>query len=616
MPEYRVSIIVEGEDRASGPLGRVGGALGGIGTIAGGILSAQLLTGIANGVLDIGRTALDAYANFERLGLSLQSLVAREMVTSGQAENVASALDLAGGRAKDLQGWIQKLAIESPFTQEGVAVAFRQAMAYGFTTDEAQRLTQAMIDFAAGSGASEDSMGRVALALGQVKAKGKLAGQEILQLTNAGLNVRDIISKYLGVTTAEFVKMQEKGLIPADVAIKAITESLETDFGGAAKRQATSFSGLISSLSDIKQVGLREFFTGAFEAAQPLMEKIVNVLSSPEFMANLNSMGQAVGDFLTPLITFLMDAKTGFENLSGIVASSPIGPAFASLGEFWTTQGPLITGIITTFGNTVGQIFTWLAETVIAWLVEKFNLITAWVNANGPLITAFSGVVFSAFTNIIGVIANMWQIVQPILDGLILIILDVAKFIMQVATGDWPGAWATIQNIVSEAWTAIKGFFKGFVNWVLQTFLGSDIKNFIDQWKKNFELLRIIVNEILDKVRDRFNGLKETISGVIGAVSSLIAYIKQISFPPIPAAFVRHSPSPIEQTFGNWLESAKGLKQTLGSMTFPDVGTLSAQSPQPSYDQRKEYHLHLSTLTSPSVVEQSFEIMKVLEYGT
>lgn len=217
MPEYRVSIIVQGEDRASGPLGNVGNALGGIGTIAGGILTAGLIERIASGILGLGRTALDSYANFERLGLSLQSLVARELVQTGQAKDVTSAMDAAGGKAKELQGWIQKLAIQSPFKQSDVAQSFRQAMAYGFTADEAKRLTQATIDFASGSGASADSMNTIALALGQIKAKGHVAGQEVLQLVNAGLPVTQILAKGFGVTTGQLQKMIEKGLVRKSV---------------------------------------------------------------------------------------------------------------------------------------------------------------------------------------------------------------------------------------------------------------------------------------------------------------------------------------------------------------------------------------------------------------
>lgn len=295
MPDYKINIIVEGHDKASAPLGNVRSALANMGTVAGGIIGAQVFTHIATGIMDMGRAALGSYADYERLGMSLQSLTAKEILSAGGAEDMTAALAAATPKAAELQGWIQRLAIESPFDQAGVADAFRMAMAYGFTTDEAKRLTTATIDFTSATGASSAAMQRIALALGQIKAKGKVAGQEVLQLTEAGLSVDKILAEAFGKTTAEIVAMREKGLIPADEAIKAITESLEKDFGGAAKRQATTFSGLMSSLEDIKTVGLREFFTGTFEAIQPLLIEFVDYMGSPGTMKNIREFGENIG---------------------------------------------------------------------------------------------------------------------------------------------------------------------------------------------------------------------------------------------------------------------------------------------------------------------------------
>ena len=309
-------------------------ALGNI-LVSAATLAVNALSKIGQELIQIGREALTAVADYEKLSMSLQTLSAREMIRAGTATTMAEAMELSGDKAKELLDWIQRLAIESPFTQEGVAVAFRTAMAYGFTSDEAQRLTQAMIDFSAGSGAAEGTMNMVALALGQIKAKGKLAGQEVLQLVNAGLNVRDALLQagtVAGLTAENFDEMQSKGLIPADLAIQAITETLERDFGGAAKRQAGTFAGLISSLQDIKTVGLREFFSGTFEAVQPLLDTFVATLSSPEFMASLGNLGDAIGEVAALLLSgFSGDLPTILEDVTGFF--DRLGEAMSGVRE-------------------------------------------------------------------------------------------------------------------------------------------------------------------------------------------------------------------------------------------------------------------------------------------
>lgn len=294
MPEYKLRIIVEGQDKASGPLGNVASSLQRIGEFAAGNLLASGLKAGGRALVGMGREALGAYADFERLGLSLETLVAREALNTGAASTMAEALAGAGEQTQSLIGWIEDLAVLSPFNQSDIAKSFRLTMAYGFTADEAQRLTSTMVDFAAGSGATGDSMQRIALALGQIKARGKLAGQEIMQLTEQGIPVRQILAKAFNVTTAELEEMITAG-ISADRAIEAIISSLETDFAGAAERQAGTFSGLISSLEDLREIGLRDFFGPMFQEAQPYLQAFVDTLTDPAVKEAIGSIGESLG---------------------------------------------------------------------------------------------------------------------------------------------------------------------------------------------------------------------------------------------------------------------------------------------------------------------------------
>lgn len=293
---------------------RLGGFISRMFEVAGGNLISRGIEGIVNSLKNMGQEALTAYAEHERLGMALQSLVARELMASGAAGDMASAMAQAAPRAQELQDWITKLAIQSPFTEDQVAQTFRVAQAYGFTSKAAQRLTQVVIDFAAGSGAAGDSAERIATALGQIEAKGKLSGEEIKQLTEAGVAVWPILSKAFGKSAAQIQDMTEKGLIPADVAIKAIAESLERDFGGAAARQAISVEGLITSLDEVKKLDLRALFGGAIQALQPAWERFVSTLSSPQFLSALKDigqkLGQVVGDIVDGLIGVEAKAKT------------------------------------------------------------------------------------------------------------------------------------------------------------------------------------------------------------------------------------------------------------------------------------------------------------------
>lgn len=313
--DANTSKAVEGLRSVENQLRRMAGGSSGIKDVFAGVLSANLVSSAISGFRNLAAEGLQAFTSYERLGMALQSLTAKEMLNSGAAKTMTQAYAAAGPKAKELLEWTQKLAIESPFTQDDVAQSFRMAQAYGFTTEEAKRLTTALIDFSAGSGATGETMQRVALALGQIQAKGKLAGQEVLQLVNAGVSVDAILAEAFGKSTEEIVEMREKGLIPADQAIQAIVQTLERDFGGAAARQSQSFAGLVSSLLEIKQTGLREFFTGTFEAIRPLLIEFVDAFKSGELQTNLHRMGDSFGEFVEGLIDGVRKAIQWWEDL-------------------------------------------------------------------------------------------------------------------------------------------------------------------------------------------------------------------------------------------------------------------------------------------------------------
>jgi len=330
MPDYRLRIIVEGQDNASRPLGNVASSLQRIGEFAAGGLLARGIESVGRGIVGAGRQALSAYADFERLQLSLETLVAREELNTGAAETMNEALAASGEKTQELIKWVEDLAVLSPFNQKDIADSFRLTMAYGFTADEAQRLTTVMTDFAAGSGATGDVMNRIALALGQIKARGKLAGQEIMQLTEAGIPVRQILAEAFGVTTAQLEEMQRKG-IDANRAIEAIVSSLERDFAGAAERQAGTFSGLISSLEDLREIGLRDFFGPMFQQAQPYLEAFVDTITDPEVRTAITSVGEAIGTKLGGALTTVSGALKNFSS-SYEAASNQLGKTEGVLG--------------------------------------------------------------------------------------------------------------------------------------------------------------------------------------------------------------------------------------------------------------------------------------------
>lgn len=370
----------------------------------GGLL-ANGISNVVSSIGDLGSTALDSYAYTERLESALQSLSAKELLKTGAAANMTDALAMGATKAEELSKWIEKLAVDSPFKQSEVADTFRQAMSYGFAATEAQRLTKAMLDFSAGSGNTGETMKRIGFALGQIRVNGRVASDDLNQLTDAGLDARTILADAFGVSTAALRDMISKGLVPADQAIEAITKSLENDFGGAALRQANSFSGLLSSLSDIKELGLRDFFGPMFKAAQPALQGFVEMLGSDSIKNAISSWGQSLGDFVGGAIA---QASTLMSILS---SSNP----FAAIGESLGADVQVLGSITSVkWGDFVG-VLNWNDYVVsLIWkdLIATFNWKDAVTNLSwGDFILAFdwSNWVGSMFWGDFVSIVNWWD---------------------------------------------------------------------------------------------------------------------------------------------------------------------------------------------------------------
>ncbi len=222
-----------------------------------------------------------------------------QKVIEGQL-SMNEALAQAGPKTKEYLDWIQQLAIKSPFKQSDIANAFKTVMAYGFTSDAAQELTKTLVDFSAVSDPTGQKMGLIAYALGQIRTSDKLLTQDLRQLMNAGIDVNAILGK-MGF------KLSDVGTkaIDSKKFLEVFIQTMQEDFGGAAERSAGTLTGLLSSLDDVKEVGLRNLFEGAFGALKPLLQDAVDTLASPQFFDRLRGIGTSIGEGIQTGVTWI-----------------------------------------------------------------------------------------------------------------------------------------------------------------------------------------------------------------------------------------------------------------------------------------------------------------------
>ena len=145
---------------------------------------------------------------------------------------------------------LRDFADKTPFEFAGLQEAAKRMMAYGFAAEEIIPTLTAVGDAAAALGGGQPMIERLTTALGQMAAKGKVSGEEVRQLAESGVPALRYLAEAAGVTTGEMSKMIEKGVVPADKAVKVLLENMSKDFGGLMGKQATTATGKMSTFSD------------------------------------------------------------------------------------------------------------------------------------------------------------------------------------------------------------------------------------------------------------------------------------------------------------------------------------------------------------------------------
>ena len=528
--------------------------------VAGGNLLAGLAQGGVRLLGDMAREALDATGAYEAMAMSMQSLAGREMLNAGEAENMAEAYDLAAGRATELLDWTQQLAILSPFDQGGVAQAFRTAMAYGFASEEAQRLTQATIDFATATGQGTSEMNSIALALGQMASRGKVSMQEILQLTNAGVPAMQMLADAFNMAGGDLEDAFRDGSITAEQAIEALTAGLEHDFGGAAARAGESVNGLLNSLSDIKEMGLRKLFGGMFEALQPVVAGFAEWLQG-DGLAKLEAWGAKIGDVTQSLLFMgkgivgtlngedvnhffavaasnfpqfreqIFGLQDGLQAFQGAIAdgATPVeafGSALTAIGvdsgivDTILGLGESFGGLLESFGtlgeSIKGTFPEMLAsgQTFGAWFTGSFMpLVLNVIDTLSTGISTLAALWAQWGPTIIPVVTAAFQMVLSVVTGVIGLIVSVVTAGLQLLQGNWTGALNTIS-----------GFLSSFANNVTAIF-GTTWQNVVATWSTNFQTLGLIISTAWQNlVTTIFNAANQLVAFLKSTFTSLITY--------------------------------------------------------------------------------------------
>lgn len=237
---------------------RVAGVVADVAESIGGIVAR-----FAGGVIEAGASRMRALTGM------------RALVGEGAEDALRQAEELSDFLGTDLHETVSSI---------------QSLMAQGFQPGESRTLFQALADLQTINPAA--NIQGLTLAIGQIHSKGRLMGEELMQLTEAGLNrgaVLEQIGAARGLSGDDVVRQVEQlmqhGEINEAEAMRAILGSIRNTTGmeiGGLARQASE--GLPGMLARLQQAPARMFnaiaadSTGAFASLHELLRDVLGLL--------------------------------------------------------------------------------------------------------------------------------------------------------------------------------------------------------------------------------------------------------------------------------------------------------------------------------------------------
>jgi tape measure domain-containing protein len=277
--------------QAAGKLNGLRGAAVGLGSAFGRIAAVL-------GVIQAGRFVFAKTAEVESQSRSLAIL-------AGSAEK-------AGRIIKELQD----LGAVTPFTSTELIDSAKRLQAFGVEADKVVETTRRLAD---ASGATGAELSGLVTAYGQVQAKGRLQGEELLQFQERGIALQEELRKMYGMTGEEFQKALSKGQVSAkavEVALQNLTNT-GGKYANGAIAQSDTLNGRLSTLRDNVDGVAREVGKVLTPALIEILQQLNTSLSqTPAFVEDIALAFQYAAGQIAPFLNGLSQMQWFFTNLT------------------------------------------------------------------------------------------------------------------------------------------------------------------------------------------------------------------------------------------------------------------------------------------------------------
>lgn len=489
---------------------------------------------------------------------------AKDVVSSGLEYNkamegyVTNFTTMLGGSseaANGMVGSLQKLASATPLAMSDLAGGAQTLLAFGVASDDVSGTLQRLGDISLGNA---DKMQSLARAYGKATAQGKLTGETVQMMIDAGWNPLIDICEQTGESMDEVQKRMSAGAVTAEELTQAVNHATDAGgkFAGGMEAASKTVEGLTSTLQDNVNALLGELMQPVSDALLstllPTAIDAIDQLTTAFEDEGIDGFSRVAGDLIATLSAQLA---------SYAPEAVPAALAFA---------GSLVTGLLSALPNLTGTSVELVGALLIGIAEQLPGIIVA-------AATAVQGIAdkLTAPESITLLVQAAVLILLALAQGLVGALPELIDTIPIIITNLVDAILASLPEIVEAGLQILLALVSGIITStghliaVVPKLLASLIHSFGSAGAAIAGIGVSIVDGIRKGIVEQWQRLKSDVSNLF---TGLVSWIKNL--------LGIHSPSRVFADIGQ--NMAAGIGDGWAS-TIGDINRQIGESLQPQY---------------------------------
>lgn len=522
---------------------------------------------------------------------------AKKMVSAGLEYNqamegyITNFTTMLGGSseaANSMVGSLQKLAAATPLAMSDLAGGAQTLLAFGVASDDVSGTLQRLGDISLGNA---DKMQSLARAYGKATAQGKLTGETVQMMIDAGWNPLIDICDQTGESMEDVQKRMAAGSISAEELTQAVNHATDAGgkFAGGMEAASKTVAGLTSTLQDNVNAMLGELMQPVSDAMLstllPTAIDAIDQLTTAFEDEGIDGFSRVAGDLIATLSAQLASYAPEAVPAALAFVGSLVAGLLSALPDLTGTSVELVGALLLGIADQLPGIIT-AAMSALLGIVDTITSpesITLLIQAAMQLMLALARGLIAAIPQLIdavpGIITNLVESFYAMLPEIIGVGIEI---VIALASGLVSNAGHIIAAVPRLVETIVRGFLAA-------------VKSYWDIGKS-------IVDGIRQGIVEQWQRLKSDVSNLF---TGLVSWIKNL--------LGIHSPSRVFADIGQ--NMAAGIGDGWAS-TIGDINRQIGESLQPQYiigvDMQGLY-AQAATLQSAAVPGAGGDVAAVLE---